>query len=164
MAGFLVYNFPWRPGHRAKAFLGDAGSMVCGFALAYLAIEYSALPTRVFKPSTALWFFFIPVADTIWLYLRRLVVAGAPTAAGRDHIHHLLMQRFTPGQTAWLLVGASALLMLAAYLAERRGVPNWTMIVTWILSFLVYGALTHRPWMAAWKRGAACIERDALEA
>lgn len=92
------------------------------------------------------------------------MVAGAPTAAGRDHIHHLLMQRFTPGQTAWLLVGASALLMLAAYLAERRGVPNWTMIVTWILSFLVYGALTHRPWMAAWKRGAACIERDALEA
>lgn len=28
MAGFLVYNFPWRPGHRAKAFLGDAGSNV----------------------------------------------------------------------------------------------------------------------------------------
>ncbi|MDP3655592.1 MAG: MraY family glycosyltransferase [Brevundimonas sp.] len=154
ITAFLVFNFPWRSGRRATLFLGDAGSLVFGFALAYLAIDYSALPDRVFKPSTALWFFFIPVADTVWLYIRRLVVAGAPFMAGRDHIHHLLMERLSAAQTTWLLVGLTAAFSGAAYFAERRGVSNWVIILAWIVAFLIYGAVTHQGWLAAWRQSA----------
>lgn len=153
MAAFLVFNFPLLPGRPAKVFLGDAGSLVCGFTLAYLAIDLSSLPNRVFKPSTALWFFFIPVADTVWLYVRRTVVARAPFAPGRDHIHHLLMEHMSPRATAWLLVGASGLMAAGGYLAERRHVAGFYLIAAWIITFVLYGAVTHKAWLKAWKNG-----------
>lgn len=152
IVAFLYFNFPWRPGLKARVFFGDSGSLVCGFALAYLAIEHSALPDRVFKPSTALWFFLIPVADTVWLYVRRLVFAGAPFMPGRDHIHHLLMEHMSPARTTFLIVGLTATFAGGAYLAERLGAANWVMILAWIAAFLIYGALTHRGWMAAWRQ------------
>ena len=153
VAAFLVFNFPLLPNRPAQVFLGDSGSLICGFTLAYLAIDLSALPARVFKPSTALWLFFIPVSDTIWLYLRRTWVARAPYAAGRDHIHHLLMERFSPRAVAWILVTASGVMAAGAYLAERRHVPGLLMIGLWIAAFLIYGAATWKPWARAWKRG-----------
>jgi UDP-GlcNAc:undecaprenyl-phosphate GlcNAc-1-phosphate transferase len=152
LGAFLVFNFPFLPGQKAKMFLGDSGSLLFGFAMGYMAIEFSAMPGRVFKPSTALWFFFIPVCDTIWLYLRRMIVARAPFAAGRDHIHHLLMERFSSRITSWILVGASAILAGGAYYAERTGVDNSVMILSWVGGFLAYGALTQKSWRRAWNR------------
>ena len=155
LAAFLLFNFPLFAGQKAKLFLGDSGSLMFGFTVAYMAIQLSGLPGRVFKPSTALYFFFIPVADTIWIYVRRMWVARAPFAAGRDHIHHLLMARFSPRMTTWIIVGASAFLACGAYFAERKGVDNSVMILTWVGGFLLYGAVTQRPWMKAWRASRA---------
>lgn len=152
LSAFLLFNFPLLPGQKARAFLGDAGSLVFGFALAYMAIELSALPGRVFKPSTALYLFFLPVADTVWIYVRRMIIARAPFSPGRDHIHHLVMERFSPRMTTWILVGFSGLLAGGAYTAERLGVDNSVLILTWMGLFLAYGAVTQRAWLRAWKR------------
>ena len=164
VAAFLVFNFPLLTNRPAKVFLGDSGSLICGFTLADLAIDLSSMPNRVFKPSTALWFLFIPVADTTWLYIRRTWVARAPYAAGRDHIHHLLMERYSARAVAWILVIASGLMAGGAYLAERRHVLSVVMIGLWILAFLVYGALTWRPWARAWKNGPVHREIMARKA
>lgn len=161
LGAFLLFNFPLWPRRRASVFLGDAGSLVLGFTLAYIAVKLSDLPNRVFKPTTALWFFFIPVADAIWLYLRRTVAARAPFAAGRDHIHHILQKNLSPFQTTWLLVGASALLCVAAYFAERKGVPGLYLLLAWIAAFLGYGWLTHRAWAQAWSESKTFREAGA---
>ena len=155
LTAFLLFNFPLLPGQKAKLFLGDSGSLMFGFTVAYMAIQLSGLPGRVFKPSTALWFFFIPVVDTIWIYLRRMWVARAPFAAGRDHIHHLLMARFSARMVTWIIVLASALLAGGAYLAERKGVDNSVMILSWIGAFGLYGALTQKAWMRGWHASRA---------
>jgi UDP-GlcNAc:undecaprenyl-phosphate GlcNAc-1-phosphate transferase len=155
LTAFLLANFPILKTQKAKLFLGDSGSLMFGFTVAYMAIQLSALPGRVFKPSTALWFFFIPVADTIWIYLRRMWVARAPFAPGRDHIHHLLMARFSGRTVTWLIVGASALLAGGAYFAERRGVDNSVMILSWIAAFGLYGILTQNAWIKAWRASRA---------
>jgi UDP-GlcNAc:undecaprenyl-phosphate GlcNAc-1-phosphate transferase len=155
LAAFLIFNFPLRQGQKAKLFLGDSGSLLFGFTLAYMAIELSALPGRVFKPSTALWLFFIPVADTMWIYLRRMWVARAPFAAGRDHIHHLLMARFSPRAVTWIIITVSAVLACGAYFAERKGVDNSVMILSWIAAFTLYGVVTQRPWVKAWHASRA---------
>ena len=155
MAAFLLFNFPLLPNRPAKVFLGDAGSLVCGFTLAYLAIDLSSLPNRVFKPSTALWFFFIPVADCIWLYVRRTIVARAPFMGGRDHIHHLLMEHMSARAVAWLLVIASGVMAGGGYLAERLGVTSGNVLIAWIIAFLLYGAVTHRAWRRAWEKSRA---------
>lgn len=153
LAGFMLFNFPILPGRPAKAFLGDGGSLICGFTLAYLAIDLSSLPNRVFKPSTALWFFFIPVTDCIWLYVRRTWVARAPFAAGRDHIHHLLMEYWPARTVAWVLVLASGVMAGGGYLAEREHVPANILVLSWIGAFLLYGLVTQKAWRRAWERG-----------
>jgi UDP-GlcNAc:undecaprenyl-phosphate GlcNAc-1-phosphate transferase len=155
LTAFLLFNFPVLKNQKAKLFLGDSGSLMFGFTVAYMAIQLSGLPGRVFRPSTALWFFFIPVADTIWIYIRRMWVARAPFAAGRDHIHHLLMARFSPRLVTWIIVIASAILAGGAYLAERKGVDNSVLILSWIGAFCLYGALTQKAWMRAWHASRA---------
>jgi len=168
LTAFLIANFPFLPNRPAQVFLGDCGSLLLGFTLAYLAISFSALPYRLFKPSTALWLFFIPVADTIWLYLRRMWFGRAPFAPGRDHLHHFMLERLSPRATAWTLVGLSGLLGAIAYGAERLGVYSYLLIVTWVLAFLAYGLITHAPWKRAWlkgrsEQGAAEIDATACE-
>jgi hypothetical protein len=39
-----------------------------------------------------------------------------------------------------------------AYLAERLYVKSIWLIAAWLIAFLLYGLLTHRAWMQAWKR------------
>lgn len=160
LSAFLAVNLPWRPGKQALVFMGDCGTLVLGFTLAYFAIELSSLPNRVFKPATALWFFFIPVADTIWLYLRRVWKARAPFAAGRDHVHHMLIDRIGATKAVWTLLAISAVLAGGAYLAERLWVRSIWLIIAWIVAFGLYGLITHRAWLAAWhRRDIDCAER-----
>lgn len=159
LSAFLGVNLPLRPRKQALVFMGDCGTLVLGFTLAYFAIQLSSLPNRVFKPATALWFFFIPVVDTIWLYLRRAWKARAPFAPGRDHIHHLLIDRIGATKAVWVLLSVSAILAGGAYLAERLWVRSIWLIIAWVIAFGLYGWITHRHWLAAWlRRDVDCAE------
>jgi UDP-GlcNAc:undecaprenyl-phosphate/decaprenyl-phosphate GlcNAc-1-phosphate transferase len=152
LVGFLLINFPLWPGRKARVFLGDGGTLLLGFMVAYFAVSLSALPNRVFRPSTAIWFFFIPVADAMLLCLRRYLMDRAPARPGRDHIHHILLNRWPGWLTTWTLVGVSALLGAAGYAAERLGVRSLWLLTGWVMLFLTYAALTHRSWIDAWRR------------
>ena len=86
--GFLVFNFrhPWRA--RAAVFLGDAGSMMLGLALAFVAITLTQRSSHPLPPITALWICALPVIDTLSLMIRRLaagqsIVAARPPASAR---------------------------------------------------------------------------------
>jgi UDP-GlcNAc:undecaprenyl-phosphate GlcNAc-1-phosphate transferase len=77
--GFLPFNF-----HPARVFMGSSGSMFLGFALASLSILAPA------KVATALLVLGIPIVDVAWLTIQRWR-RGAPTQAGRDHLHYRLL-------------------------------------------------------------------------
>ena len=90
LAGFLACNLrnPWR---RELTFLGDAGSMLLGFTLAWCAIHTSQAPTDALTPAAALWILGLPLLETVSLMLRRIMRGRSPIQAGRDHLHHLLL-------------------------------------------------------------------------
>lgn len=161
LAAFLSVNFPFGRDAQARVFLGDSGSLLLGFVLAYFAVYLSALPHRVFRPSTALWFFFIPVADAVLLYLRRMLRDGAPFSPGRDHIHHILLRRWSARTVTWGLVGATAAMAGLSYWAERAGVDAFTHVAGWVLLFLLFAAATQRSWTAAWLRSRRAERRVA---
>lgn len=86
--GFLRYNMVG-----AKIFMGDTGSLVCGFILSVLAIqfiEYHVMPTA---PSMAVAILFIPLFDTIRVFAIRIYNGNSPFSADRKHIHHNLLRR-----------------------------------------------------------------------
>ena len=138
---FLVFNVrtPWQP--RARVFLGDGGSLPLGLLVAWLAIEISQSPGGVLSPMALAWILVVPVLDTVFVMLRRLLQGRSPFVGDRIHLHHILLRAgLRPGQVAVVLVGLIALLAAIGVNAALMGVSD-TLLFTGLLAVaLVHGA------------------------
>ena len=87
--GFLLFNFP-----PAKIFMGDSGSTVLGFLMAFLGLDFyrvhHAVGTHLLLP---LVFAGIPLLDLLLAVFRRLKKRVSPFAGDRQHYYDLLQQR-----------------------------------------------------------------------
>ncbi|MFQ5515278.1 MAG: glycosyltransferase family 4 protein [Myxococcota bacterium] len=139
LAGFLRYNAP-----PARIFLGDAGSMGIGYAIAVLSLgSYQKSPTAVVL-SVPLIALGLPLLDTAQAILRRTVrhveregpgglhplrIGRALLTADRGHVHHLLVRTgWTPRRVLFSLYGLSGGLSGLA-LWTRRASPE----LRWLL-------------------------------
>jgi UDP-GlcNAc:undecaprenyl-phosphate GlcNAc-1-phosphate transferase len=80
LAGFLPWNF-----HPARIFIGTTGVYLIGFALAILSILGTA------KVAVALLVLGVPIIDTFWIIVRRLLAGQSPFTPDRGHLHHRLL-------------------------------------------------------------------------
>jgi UDP-GlcNAc:undecaprenyl-phosphate GlcNAc-1-phosphate transferase len=121
--GFLAWNLR-RPGlFRAEVFLGDAGSMLLGFIIAWTAVRLSQNPEHPVSPVLGPWTIALPLIDTCSLIIRRLRQGQSPFAADRNHLHHLFLDAgYTPTQIAVGGMSVSLLLGLGAAFALKLGV------------------------------------------
>jgi len=88
-AGFLWHN--WAP---ATVYLGDAGAYFLGFLLAIVTLRLR--PVGIALPWSALipvLLVFVPILDTSFVVVRRLLARKHPFTPGRDHLSHELMTR-----------------------------------------------------------------------
>lgn len=79
--GFLPYNFS----KRLKIFMGDSGSLLCGFVLALVAMgtRYSDVnPLGVYAP---LFILAVPIYDTLFVSVMRLRRGHSPFLGSHDH-------------------------------------------------------------------------------
>jgi UDP-GlcNAc:undecaprenyl-phosphate/decaprenyl-phosphate GlcNAc-1-phosphate transferase len=83
------YRFAWR--EKASVFMGDSGTTVLGFVLPVLAIKLATVSNESVPSSMLLWLFAIPLWDICAVVIKRLKDGKSPLQAGRDHIHHVLM-------------------------------------------------------------------------
>ena len=86
-AGFLWHN--WAP---ATVYLGDAGAYFLGFLLAIVTLRLR--PVGIALPWSALipvLLVFVPILDTTFVVIRRLLAGRHPFTPGRDHLSHVLM-------------------------------------------------------------------------
>ncbi len=111
LAAFLAFNLRLPGLPHARAFLGDAGSTLLGFLLAWFAVDLTQGPGRSFPPICALWVVLLPLADCVSLMSRRIRAGRSPFAADSRHIHHYLQARgMSWGQTLAVLLILSAVL------------------------------------------------------
>jgi UDP-GlcNAc:undecaprenyl-phosphate GlcNAc-1-phosphate transferase len=147
IAGFLLFNlrFPWQK--QARAFLGDAGSLMIGFALGWFAIDLTQGPGRTCPPIAALWVLLLPLADCVSLMTRRLRARKSPFRADRHHIHHYLLARgFTHGQILGILAGLSALFGAAGYFGWKLGLPEAALFYPFFFGYFAYHLWIQREW------------------
>ncbi len=78
--GFLPSNL-----HPARIFMGDSGSTFLGLMLAVLSIISGA------KMATAFLVLGIAIIDALWVVGKRALAGRLPWTAGRDHLHHKLL-------------------------------------------------------------------------
>ena len=87
LGGFLIYNF-----NPASIYLGDAGSLPCGFILAILCLDaarYASAPKASIAAIPAL-LIMVPIIDTSIVTVTRLATGRAISDRGLDHCHHRL--------------------------------------------------------------------------
>lgn len=115
--GFLPYNF-----NPARVIMGDTGAMFIGFLLGAISVEGAV------KGPTALAFVVpvlalgLPILDTVFSIVRRLVQGRPIYQADSDHLHHrLLAMGLSHKQAVLTLYGVSALMGVGALAAIDVG-------------------------------------------
>lgn len=139
---FLNLNFR-RPWHKkALIYLGDAGSTMLGFMLAWLLITGTQGMTPTFSPVYAFWFLAIPLFDTVNLLIKRPLQGRSAFTPGNDHLHHMLLSRgFSVGQTVMLILGMAGGIGL---LGMRAGFEEYTMFQLFMVLFSLYFCFSDR--------------------
>ena len=101
--GFLLHNF-----HPAKIFAGD-GATFMGFIISIISLLEFKGPALIsfFVPITILA---IPILDTLFAIIRRLLKGQAPFQADKQHLHHqLLGMNFSQVVTVLIIYGINIL-------------------------------------------------------
>lgn len=117
LTGFLVRNFP-----PAKIFMGDGGSLVVGFLLAFLSVRltYAAIGSGPSGPEhhwyavlTPLVVLAVPLYDFTSVVLIRLRQGRSPFVGDLQHLSHRLVRRGMSRRSAvlviWALTAATAI-------------------------------------------------------
>lgn len=136
---FLSLNFrrPWNK--KALVYLGDAGSTMLGFMLAWLFIECTQGEAKLFAPVYALWFLTLPLFDTVNLLIKRPLKGISPFTPGTDHLHHQLLRRgFSVEATVAILVVTAFLLGALGFLGHYFGASDSFMFQLFISLFIIY--------------------------
>lgn len=118
---YLFVNLGWPDGR--KIFMGDAGSMLLGFLLAWSLIYLSHENVGRIAPVHVLWCVALPVMDTFAVMYRRFRKGRSPFKPDRQHLHHLLLDAgFSPRGVLLIIVVASS--FLAAFGYALRNAPD----------------------------------------
>lgn len=129
-------------GRKAKVFLGDSGSVVLGYLIAWTLIVLSQSSPRHISPGLVLWCVALPVMDTLAVIFRRLKRGVSPFTPDRTHIHHLLMNAgMGPRRTLVYLVAFALVLPSVGFVihAELGAVAN---LVAFAVVLVLYVAFT----------------------
>ena len=135
--GFLAYNLGYL-GKKRRVFLGDSGSNMLGFAVAFICIEYSQNLNQQsnINPVTALWLVAIPLVDCIAVMMSRIFKGIMPFRPGRDHLHHKLLDlKIKPKKILYIIILLSIILALIGFTIELV-FPNSEYVSFWVFFVL----------------------------
>lgn len=132
---YLCVNLGWPDGR--KIFMGDAGSTLIGFLVAWSLIFLSQRDAARLAPVDVLWCVALPVMDTLAVMYRRMRSGRSPLKPDRHHLHHLLLDvGYSPRQALVLLVGLSALMAGGGY--ALRNAPDLASLIAFTATLVVY--------------------------
>ena len=146
LLAFLAFNFRLLWKKSALVYLGDAGSTLLGFIIAWLLIASTQGDKAFIAPVYALWFLAVPLMDTVSLMIRRPLRGSSPFKPGRDHLHHrLLNMGFDTRQTVLIIHGTALALGGVGLAGHFAGAPQGLMFMLFITLFVIYLLASRHP-------------------
>ncbi len=138
LLGFLRFNFS----KTSKIFMGNTGSLIIGFMLAFFAVRFVSLnasyryePTAFFNaPIIAIVILIVPIFDTLRVFLVRILAGRSPFSADRNHMHHILLDNGLSHINATIVLCGISLLNTVMFLLLHRNISN-------TLSLIILGCL-----------------------
>lgn len=138
--GFIPYNF-----NPAKIFMGDTGALLLGYVLATVSImglfKFYAVITFI-VPLLALA---LPIFDTAFAIIRRLLKGQNPMTPDRGHLHHRLIDHgLSQKQAVAVLYSLSAMLGLTAVVICTGGKTRMLLLVIELCIAVAVGVFVWR--------------------
>lgn len=134
--GFLIHNF-----YPAKIFLGDCSTFL-GFIIGIITLLEFKGPALIsfFVPVTILG---IPILDTLFAIIRRLLKGQSPFQADRQHLHHQLLGMNFSQRTTVLIIYFINILFAMASIFFTLINPTIGLIIYLVLFVLVLWFVFH---------------------
>jgi UDP-GlcNAc:undecaprenyl-phosphate/decaprenyl-phosphate GlcNAc-1-phosphate transferase len=131
--GFLYFNF-----HPAKIFMGDTGALFLGYMIAVLSMLGFKNVTMI-SLIVPLIILGVPISDTFFAIIRRIVNKSPLSAPDKSHLHHCLLRiGFTHKQTVIIIYAIAAMFSLAAIIFSMSTLWG-AMIVIAVLPIAIEG-------------------------
>lgn len=135
--GFLPFNF-----NPAKIFMGDTGSTFLGFTLAVVSIQGTVKSYAAISIAIPLLVLGIPLFDTAFAVLRRLIKGKSLMEADRGHLHHRLIDMgLSQKQSVVIMYMASSALGLCAIVLANKGALSAMILLASVSIFIIGGAM-----------------------
>ena len=135
--GFLLHNF-----NPAKLFAGESGSAFMGFMIAVISLLgfKGTLLTSLIVPLSIIA---IPILDTLFAIIRRMIKGQPIFQADKDHLHHqFLKMNFSQRKTVLIIYFIDALFSLVSiFYALQNSMA--AMIIYCVLMVLVFWFVLH---------------------
>lgn len=136
--GFLPYNF-----NPAKIFMGDTGSTFLGFVLACISIQGIMKTYALVSFAVPVLILGLPIFDTLFAIIRRILKRKPIMSADRGHLHHRLLDMgFSQKQTVAILYTLTSILCLTAVVMSLKDVWRGLLLVVAVVVILVVTFLT----------------------
>ena len=130
--GFLIFNF-----NPSKIFMGEVGSMFLGYMIGILCL-LGFKGVTVTSLVVPLLVFAIPILDTFFAIVRRIVNKKPIYEADKEHIHHqLLNMKFSQKKTVLIIYAVNILFSLASIFYVLKDKKAGIIIYTVLLVLLV---------------------------
>ncbi len=136
--GFLPFN-----SNPAKIFMGDTGALFLGYTMAVISV------TGVFKLHTVISFmiplsiFGLPIFDTAFAFIRRILHGKSPFSPDRGHLHHKLIDMgFNQKQSVYILYAICGILGTSAIMFTEEHFSRAAIIIAvgfaiFLVNFLI---------------------------
>lgn len=138
LVGFLPFNF-----NPAKTFIGDTGSNFLGFALSVISILGVAKTYTAIVIIAPLIVLALPVFDTLFAIIRRIVTGKSIKAIimpDKGHLHHKIISKgYTQKQAVLILYGISATFGMFAIILLDSGIWKALSFALMIIAAMFIG-------------------------
>ena len=134
--GFLPFNF-----NPAKIFMAETGSAFLGFTLGVISIQGTLKSYATISIAIPLLVLGLPLFDTTFAVLRRLLHGKSIMEGDRGHLHHRLIDMgLSHKQSVMVMYTASAALGLCAIVLADRGALSAIILLVAVSVFVIGGA------------------------
>jgi UDP-GlcNAc:undecaprenyl-phosphate GlcNAc-1-phosphate transferase len=162
IVAFLTFNVTVPGKRRALIFLGDAGSMLLGFAVVWFAISLSQGPDSAIRPSSALWFLMVPVYDAVCMTGRRIARKRPVFGADKEHLHHIfLLAGFTVNETVLTMSALALFGVIVGFAGTYYEISDWVMVGAYVIGGVLYFTMIMHAWsVMRFLRRSICRRRN----
>ena len=137
--GFLPFNF-----NPAKIFAGDTGALFLGFMLASLSIEGVMKSVATIAFVVPIIILGVPIFDTAFAILRRLINGKSIMEADKGHLHHRFLKLgYSQKKTVLILYSISAIFGLFAVFITKANSKRAVILsaILFVVTIILAGKL-----------------------